>query len=120
MWTKEQELFVKINLGYIPIREMSKRIGKTQHAIRKKIERMGWKSNFRREYAVYQSDEHLFTGTLKECVSRLKVSPSTFKFFSTPSYLKRTNDGIRIVDLGLWPINEEEYHETLKQINQRV
>lgn len=117
MWTEEQELFVKINLGYIPIPEMSKRIGKTEYATRKKVERMGWKPNFRKEYAVYHSDEFLFTGTLKECARHLNVSPSTFKFFSTPSYIKRTNDGIRVVDLGLWPKNEEEYHETLKQLN---
>lgn len=117
MWTEEQELFVKLNLGNMSIPKMSKRIGKTQHAIRKKIERMGWESNFRKEYAVYQSDELLFMGTLQECVSRLGVSQSTFRYFRSPSYVKRTSDGIRIVDLGLWPENEEEYHETLKRIN---
>jgi hypothetical protein len=41
-------------------------------------------------YAIYKGDEFIFMGTKKECAEHLGVKPEAIKFYSTPTYRKRS------------------------------
>lgn len=43
-----------------------------------------------KEYALFKGDEILATGTHKDICSKLGITYQTFRFYSTPTYKKRT------------------------------
>lgn len=45
-----------------------------------------------KEYALYKGEEHVAFGTLEELAEREGVKPSTIRFYSKPSYLKRIEE----------------------------
>ena len=42
-------------------------------------------------YALYKGDEFIDMGTIQYLANLIKVSVRSIKFYSTPTYLKRTN-----------------------------
>ena len=42
-----------------------------------------------KEYAVYQGDEFLMIGTIKECAKKLNVLPSTIRYWTMPVHHRR-------------------------------
>lgn len=44
------------------------------------------------EYALYKGDTYLFGGTIKDLAKYLGVSERTIRFYTTPTYRKRTKD----------------------------
>ncbi|AZF89035.1 host nuclease inhibitor [Streptococcus phage CHPC875] len=54
-----------------------------------------------KEYALYKGEELLAMGTKREIAEKLGVSVNTITFYGTPSYAKRTNEGLsrRLVKL---------------------
>ena len=54
----------------------------------------------REEYAYYnRQDELVMTGTLQEIADEIGISKETVKFYSYPTYRKRTKKGIRVVKI---------------------
>lgn len=41
-------------------------------------------------YAIYKGDDFVYMGTKKECAEHLGVKPEAIKFYSTPTYQKRS------------------------------
>jgi len=129
VWTEDELTYLKINYGVIPVKEIAKNLGKTLYATQKQIQRHKFKKQpTQREYAIYFDDHYMFSGSVKECAEFLGVSQSTVYFYSTPAHKKRFDKykGARrdrliiAVDLGRWPVNEEEYYEALEQIAKRI
>ena len=58
-------------------------------------------SNPAKEYALYKGDKLLAMGTKKEIAKQLGVKPSTIKFYTHPSYAKRTSEekGRRLIEI---------------------
>ncbi|AYP29934.1 host nuclease inhibitor [Streptococcus phage SW27] len=54
-----------------------------------------------KEYALYKGEELLAMGTKREIAEKLGVSVNTITFYGTPSYAKRTSEGLsrRLVKL---------------------
>lgn len=51
------------------------------------------------EYAFYDGEKLVMIGTVKEISEEMEIKPSTVRFYSTPSYLKRTGGRGRVVVL---------------------
>jgi len=126
MWKQWEVEYMRLNYGILPIEDIANKLGRSNNAVIGKINRSDIKmTNRQKEFAVYRGDNLLAIGTEKECADLLGVDFQTIRFYRTPSYEKRRelygpDDRMYVVDLGYWPINEEEYHEALKRINQRV
>ena len=54
-----------------------------------------------KEYALYEGDELIGTGTVKELAEKFGVKPSTIAYYHTPTYGNRTSEakGRRLVEL---------------------
>ena len=48
-------------------------------------------------YALYHGDNILTIGTIKELAKYLNVKDRTIKFYSTPTYRKRSKDGYLVI-----------------------
>lgn len=46
-----------------------------------------------KEYYLYEGDEVIATGTIKEIAKKMGVSERTIMFYKNPSYLKRRENG---------------------------
>lgn len=46
-----------------------------------------------KEYYLYEGDEVIATGTIKEIAKKMGVKENTIKFYKNPSYLKRRENG---------------------------
>ena len=104
LWAKEKTEYLERNYLIKSNAEIAKSINKTINAVNNKIIRMGLNKKYQIEYAVYQGEEHLFTGNRAECTERLGVSEKAFA-----SLLHRTgkyDNGIHIVNLGRWEVEE--------------
>ena len=104
LWTKEKTEYLERNYLIEPNIEIAKKINKTPNSVNKKIVRMGLNKKYQIEYAVYQGEEHLFTGNREECMERLGVNGKAFSCL-----LHRTgkyDNGIHIVNLGRWEVEE--------------
>lgn len=124
MWTKWETEYVKLTYGILPIEEIAEKIGRSPGAVRNKASTLK-KVPRQREYAVYRDDKLIAIGNETKCANILGMSFQTFRWYRTPSYESRREkfepeDRLYIVDLGFWPVNEEEYHEALEQITKRI
>lgn len=55
-----------------------------------------------KEWAVYQGDDFLFTGTTSECAERLGRTKESFRFIGSPAYkrrMKEDGNALFIVDI---------------------
>lgn len=46
-----------------------------------------------KEYYLYEGDEVIATGTIKEIAKKMGVKEDTIRFYKNPSYLKRRENG---------------------------
>lgn len=46
-----------------------------------------------KEYYLYEGDEVIATGTIKEIAKKMGISEGTVRFYKNPSYLKRRENG---------------------------
>ena len=125
MWTKDELLYLKINYGIKPMKDIAKTLNKTRYSINQQIKKHKLKKQpVQTEYAIYYDDTFMFTGTAEECAKELGVSTSSINFYASPAHKKRVAkqtgereaNKVIAVNLGTYPVNEEEYYETLKQI----
>jgi DNA-binding CsgD family transcriptional regulator len=105
-WTREELSYLKNNYGYLTTSEIAETLQRTVMSVHTKAFENGFKRVGQREYAVYFDDEFQFTGTIQECAQKLGIKEESFKHHTTPSGRKRAENGIFIVDLGMWKIEE--------------
>ena len=43
-------------------------------------------------YAIYKGDKFLYLGTIKQCAEYLGVKENTIKFYTMPTYKKRSQE----------------------------
>lgn len=111
MWTDEDIRFLGVNYGKMTHQELSDHLNKKLWETKSKIKELGLKEQMQKEYAVYFGDRFAYTGGKEEIMRDLKISEKSFWYLSTPSNAKRMTDvnGTMIVNLGMWPIDEEKY-----------
>src|SRR5690625_4742476 len=119
------EEYVRIHYGVLMIKEIAAKLGIQPKDVSNKIAEKGWKKQGIREYAVYDGDRHVMSGTIQECANAIGVSTNTIKFYTMDVYTKRKlergiEDGYWVVDLGFWPKNEQDYYETMQWLEGKI
>lgn len=101
-------LFLKTFNGILTHKEMAKVINKSIRQVKNAIKKHKIKPNGRTEYALYRSERFLGHGSKEEIKKRFGISESNFWFCTSPSNLKRLeegNDVYVVVRLGKVPID---------------
>ncbi len=96
-WSFNEYKFLEENLNILSLPEIAEKLNRTYSSVYGQMTNLGLKQTrkYRRrnrkrvEYAVYQGEEHLVTGTAEECAEKLGIEPDTIKWLTTPSGQKR-------------------------------
>jgi|SRR5690625_5271708 len=107
-WTEEEIAYIEYNYGVMTTAELAEELGRNAQAIRSAAYSRGMKRKGQLEYTIYSGEEIKFTGNQEDCAAYLDVSIVDFHSMKAPSYAERSKNGIRIVDLGRWRIDEDE------------
>lgn len=100
MWTKEMLQFLEDNYLILTSTKIAKKLKVSRTAVHDRIKKQGLDKKYQIEYAVYQGDKFLFTGTKDECIKKLGIEPNTFRVFL---HAGRTNRGLlQIINIGRW------------------
>lgn len=110
--------YIEMNYGILKNKDIAAhlnlKIGKVQNLIKKhQFKKQGY-----REYAVYFGDNFGYTATKEYIMEDLRISENNFRFLSKPANARRVQQdaGTMLVNLGMWPVDEEEYYREMNKI----
>lgn len=93
VWTTKQEQRLRELCGTMSLEDVAEELGVSYHAAKNKVQKLKisarYESDNRGYFVFYRGDEHLITGTKKECALLLGVKESTIQWYLTPSNQKR-------------------------------
>lgn len=103
-WTIKEIQYLKENYSKIPIKELAKRLNRTENAIKTKAQKLKIKG-YRKVYALYKGDQLRGIGTVKELARKLNIKEQTIWCYGTPVGSKRSNTAL--VEIRDWECDEE-------------
>lgn len=102
LWTDEEDKYLEDNYLIRPYKDIGKKLNRSVRGVEGRAAKLKLKDKYQLEYAVYQGENYLLSGTASECAKALSVSNRDFN-----SYKSKTgqfDNGFHIVDLGRWEI----------------
>lgn len=116
--TDYEKLYIKTYYGVFSCPEIARRLNLPENKVKSFIMTNKLKSNGQIEYAVYNGDTFLMTGTKKQLANKMGVFENSITFMTSPTYAKRHANGMRIVNLGKWPIDEELFYKNEEELKK--
>jgi len=107
-WSQEELDYLEYHYGMKTTTEIGKKLGRTAASVRVAANTRGFKLQGQQKYAVYDGDDLKVIGTQEACMEFLDLTYVGFHSMKAPSYAERSKTGIRIIDLGMWRIDEDE------------
>jgi len=95
LWTDEEDYFLEDNLNKLTNREMAERLNRSVKAIKTRLSLRGLRRNTvcERVYALYDGDDFIAIGSLKELAERTDKKIDTLRAYATRSGAKRMKKG---------------------------